>query len=107
MRHLLVAALLAAATCRQQSSPAPTPDPVPFPVPEPTATADDDAGPPPDLPEEPCGMAWATMADAECAPAEGHDAWLAACAKLPTEALRCVMTVDSCAEMRACLESVE
>lgn len=95
MRLLALAALLAS-TCftPPKESPETTPDPVPYPT--------DDAGPPVTDPATQCEVAWAVMADAECAPATGHDVWMAKCANYPQATIDCVMTVESCASMRNC-----
>jgi hypothetical protein len=109
VRALLFAALLAA-TCQHgdPTGTGPTPPPVPWPVPD----GGDDSGEPvvtpapvpdPSAPETQCETAWAVQADAECAPAIGHDASLTKCSKLPTATVACVMSVESCAAMRNCL----
>ncbi len=93
MRYLLAAALLAA-TCQRQPVPVPTPEPAPTETTEPTSG-------------DPCEVAWTVQADAECAPAAGHDEWLKRCGLLPVSVVDCVMRVESCAYMRACLEQAE
>lgn len=93
MKALFAAALLAS-TCLTPPKPGPGTTPEPEPTEEPA--------PPPA--SEPCEAAWDVQADAECPPAVGHDEWLRQCSKLPTSILDCVMRVDSCAYMRACLE---
>lgn len=98
MRFALLALL--AATCTQQPSP-PSPTPAPVVVPDPVPTPD--APPDPGTPDTQCEVAWAVQADAECAPAMGHDAWIAKCSKLPSATVACVMSVESCATMRNCL----
>lgn len=98
MKLLLVAALLAA-TCQRQPSPAPSPDPGTV-----IGEVEDAGTPEPSAPEVQCETAYAVMADAECAPANGHDGWMADCAKVSAEALGCVMSAESCAAARACLE---
>lgn len=103
MRLAILGALLAA-TCNPPL-PSPTPDPIPYPIPDGGGDDTSSTEPAPGIPQDPCNEAWAVMADAECPPAEGHEAWLVACAKLPSTTLRCVMTVESCAGMRECLET--
>jgi hypothetical protein len=87
------AAALLASTCLTPPKPGPVVTPEPEPTEEPAPTASD-----------PCEEAWDVQAEAECPPAAGHDEWVRQCLKLPTSILDCVMRVDSCAYMRACLE---
>lgn len=99
MRTILVAALMlgASGTC---NPPVANPPPGPIDIPD----SGDDAAPEP-TPDTNCEVAWTVMVDAECSPPEGHSAWLSACSKLSSDAVGCVMTVESCAAMRACLET--
>jgi hypothetical protein len=71
-------------------------DPEPFPEGVETAAPVND-------PNTQCEVAWSVMADAECAPAKGHDDWMKRCLDFPQPTIDCVMTVESCAYMRNCI----
>jgi hypothetical protein len=93
----LALALLMAAAAGTCNPPVAHPPPGPIDIPD-----SGDSGAPVTDPPTQCEVAWAVMADAECAPAGGHDGWMAACVNYPQPTIDCVMTAESCSTMRNC-----
>lgn len=95
MKLLLLTALLWSGTCNPVVA---NPPPGPIDIPDDGA----DAAAPVTDPATQCSVAWAMMADAECAPATGFDAWMKACANYPQTDIDCAMLAKSCAALRDC-----